>query len=360
VSHCVSLMMSGSRTWTLPLAPLLDQFVNAHMTPPGAEVTLTHGDAGGADRMCAEAARARGWKLAPHSFQGRLYGKKAGEMLNRDMIQAARPHYLLVFWHNQSGGTRDALAQTQVYARTADTRLRGVFLVQHAGSTAEHVHVDFLPREAFVSWTVGSTIKDLAPMPDATHRVMMTGWRDWTVDVWPFFEQLRAAHPELAAAGASTDVRLHHGAASSGADLLSAAAAAVFGWRVQAHPADWEANKRAAGPIRNRSMLAAAQPHHVVAFVGAESVGTWDALRIVRAFAREAASPLRSVLLIVQDARGAITTSMWTAERFRHATLLPESPHAQDAPQLGFKRVLVSKGNQDNDDDHPAKMAKTQ
>jgi hypothetical protein len=122
---------------------------------------------------------------------------------------------------------------------------------------------------------------------------------------------------------------------------------------------------RAAGPIRNRAMLVAAQPHHVVAFVGATSRGTWDALKIVREYAKEAGSSLRSVLLVVQDARHNITTSVWTAQRFCHAILTPEQPHeAKEVQQsvpvplvpaqpgqtlLGFKRIASS------DMDHNAK-----
>jgi hypothetical protein len=71
----ISLMMSGSRTWMRPIAPLLDQFV-AHVGPD--RFHLTHGDAAGADRMCSDAAKARNWTTTSHAFQGRLHGHQAG------------------------------------------------------------------------------------------------------------------------------------------------------------------------------------------------------------------------------------------------------------------------------------------
>jgi hypothetical protein len=240
----VSLMMSGSRTWNLPIEPFLEQFVRECI--PGTNetsVTLVHGDAAGADSKCAAAGRGRGWVCTQYAFQGRVYGKKAGAMLNRDMIRAARPHYLLAFWHNQSDGTRDALVQIQADALAANSRLRGVFLVQHAGSTQEKstFRTDFFPRDTFARWVIGSAPDDLqqpSSSPAATHRIMMTGWRDWTTpDVWPFFQQLLSNTPTLTDSPPHT-IDLHHGAAP-GADLLSAAAGAIRGWHIHRHPADW-------------------------------------------------------------------------------------------------------------------------
>jgi uracil-DNA glycosylase len=350
-------LLPGARPIHPCIAPLLEQFVREH-APDVAhaettnQVTLVHGDAAGADRACSEAGRARGWTCVQHAFQGRLYGNKAGEALNRDMIRAARPHYLMAFWHNQSDGTRDALVQVQADAQAADSQLRGVFLVQHAGQgPANFSRVDFFPRSTFGRWIIGSAPSDMTgdgALAPPIYRLMMTGWREWSApDVWPFFRQLVSTVPALADAPL-LDVELHHGAAK-GADLLSAAAAAIHGWRVRRHSADWSMGP-GAGPARNRTMLAAAQPHHVIGFVGATSRGTWDALKIVRTFAKEAGSPLCSVLLVVQDAQRQITTSAWTAQRFRHAILTREQPHESKEPEaavlapgqqllLGFKRV---------------------
>lgn len=69
-----------------------------------------------------------------------------------------------------------------------------------------------------------------------------------------------------------------HGA-QRGADTLADAAARRLGLPVERHPAEWQRLGRAAGPIRNREMVAGADL--VIAFPG--GVGTADALAAARA-----------------------------------------------------------------------------
>ena len=70
-------------------------------------------------------------------------------------------------------------------------------------------------------------------------------------------------------------VTIVHGAAS-GADSLAAVEAALLGFDVEAHPADWNAYGKAAGPIRNQRMLDAGADL-VIAFPGGR--GTADMVR---------------------------------------------------------------------------------
>jgi hypothetical protein len=58
-----------------------------------------------------------------------------------------------------------------------------------------------------------------------------------------------------------------HGAAR-GADSMAGQWAAAKGLRVLAFPADWGANGKAAGPLRNIKMLEQGQPDLVIAFPG--------------------------------------------------------------------------------------------
>lgn len=58
-----------------------------------------------------------------------------------------------------------------------------------------------------------------------------------------------------------------HGAAT-GADAMAETYAKRHEIRVQWFPAEWGKHGRAAGPIRNRTMLEAAKPDLVVAFPG--------------------------------------------------------------------------------------------
>lgn len=78
-------------------------------------------------------------------------------------------------------------------------------------------------------------------------RILVTGSRHWT-DRQAIREALASVwHPEAV---------LVHGAAP-GADTLAAACWSHWGGRVEAWPARWRTEGRAAGPLRNRRMVAA-------------------------------------------------------------------------------------------------------
>lgn len=79
-------------------------------------------------------------------------------------------------------------------------------------------------------------------------RVLVCGGRDFADEraVW------RALYPLGRMYGPVTIV---HGAAR-GADSLAGRIADRIGYEVETYPADWKAHGKAAGPIRNRQMLA--------------------------------------------------------------------------------------------------------
>ena len=60
---------------------------------------------------------------------------------------------------------------------------------------------------------------------------------------------------------------LIHGAAR-GADSLAGAWAEERGIEVEAYPANWDRDGRAAGPIRNQRMLDEGRPEAIIAFPG--------------------------------------------------------------------------------------------
>jgi hypothetical protein len=102
------------------------------------------------------------------------------------------------------------------------------------------------------------------------------GDREWT-DRVVIRRELRAllvAHP---------DIQICHGAAR-GADTLAGEVASELKIPVAAYPAHWEAFGKAAGPLRNRTMLREFQPELVVAFHAdyAKSKGTRDMLEAAR------------------------------------------------------------------------------
>jgi hypothetical protein len=75
------------------------------------------------------------------------------------------------------------------------------------------------------------------------------------------------------------DVELCHGGVL-GADSMAGEHAKRRGWSVRVFHADWRKHGKAAGPIRNRQMLAEFKPDIVVAFPGGR--GTADMVRISR------------------------------------------------------------------------------
>lgn len=100
-------------------------------------------------------------------------------------------------------------------------------------------------------------------------RVLVCGGRD--------YQDQDAVNSVLSAAHAANPIIcLIHGAAR-GADTLAADWALSHDVLCNAYPADWERDGRAAGPIRNRRMIAEGKPHIVLAFLGGR--GTEDMIK---------------------------------------------------------------------------------
>ena len=84
-------------------------------------------------------------------------------------------------------------------------------------------------------------------------RVLVTGSRNW---VNPLAINAALVNVQRAVdLEAGETITLVHGACPTGADKLAAQAALSIGWDVEAHPADWNAHGKAAGPIRNQRMV---------------------------------------------------------------------------------------------------------
>lgn len=97
-------------------------------------------------------------------------------------------------------------------------------------------------------------------------RVLVTGGRDYA-DRATVRRTLRYLADCYIHGFRPEEVVLVHGGAP-GADTLAAEEATALGWRVEAHPADWETHGRAAGPIRNKEMVAGA--HYCLVFPGGD------------------------------------------------------------------------------------------
>jgi hypothetical protein len=105
-------------------------------------------------------------------------------------------------------------------------------------------------------------------------RVLVCGGRDYA-DGKRVFAELDALMRPAFAAGDAEFVVIHGNA--PGADTLADAWAARRNVGREPYGADWKANGRAAGPIRNARMLAEGRPDLVLAFPGGR--GTADMVR---------------------------------------------------------------------------------
>lgn len=104
------ILVTGSRNWDRPLPIAVALLVHSG----GSEdVTVVHGDAGGADSIAKNCAIAFGWKQEDHPAPWALYGKRAGFLRNQHMVDLGAD-LCLAFTRNNSRGTAHcALAAEQ-------------------------------------------------------------------------------------------------------------------------------------------------------------------------------------------------------------------------------------------------------
>lgn len=103
-------------------------------------------------------------------------------------------------------------------------------------------------------------------------RVLITGSRTWE-DPAPIIAELAKLQP--------SDVIIH-GGCPTGADAIAHEHATAVGHKVEVYRAEWTIHGRAAGPIRNRQMIASC-PDLVIAFLSGTSRGTRDCVAAARA-----------------------------------------------------------------------------
>jgi hypothetical protein len=109
-------------------------------------------------------------------------------------------------------------------------------------------------------------------------RILITGSRDWADRESmraALFQQLTKLRPESGRAA----VLIHGGC--RGADSMAAAIWRSWGLSIEQHDADWAADGKAAGPIRNQRMVNLGADI-CLAFPTAGSRGTYDCVRRAR------------------------------------------------------------------------------
>lgn len=96
----MKLLVTGSRHWNDPLSIMYH--LKDHVW--GSDITLIHGDAKGADSMCAAFAKEWGWKVVAVPAEWDKYGKKAGMRRNIEMLNM-EPDFVVAFPRPDSIGT---------------------------------------------------------------------------------------------------------------------------------------------------------------------------------------------------------------------------------------------------------------
>lgn len=93
------VLVCGSRLWTDRLA------VKAQLSALGTGPhTIIHGAAAGADKIAGDVAREYGWTVEEFPAQWSRYGKAAGMIRNREMLDT-KPDVVLAFPLPSSIGT---------------------------------------------------------------------------------------------------------------------------------------------------------------------------------------------------------------------------------------------------------------
>jgi YspA, cpYpsA-related SLOG family len=103
------VVVCGSRGWEDRTA------IAARIGILPAKSTIVHGGAKGADEIAARAAVLFGHEVEPHFPDWNMYGKKAGYVRNRRMIETA-PDLVLAFWDGDSPGTRQMIGLARRYS----------------------------------------------------------------------------------------------------------------------------------------------------------------------------------------------------------------------------------------------------
>lgn len=103
------VLICGDRNWT-DYAAILRELLRF---PPGT--TIIEGGCCGADRLAAEIARELGFKVAEFHADWQRYGRAAGPIRNRRMLDEGRPDLVLAFHADikKSRGTADMVRQAR-------------------------------------------------------------------------------------------------------------------------------------------------------------------------------------------------------------------------------------------------------
>ena len=112
------VIICGDRNWTDE--DTIDEYI---MTLP-PHSTIIHGNYRGADKIAAKRGRLRGHKVIPMDSEWSKYGRGAGPIRNRRMLEEGQPDLVIAFHDDlsRSKGTADMLGQAEAQGIPTEVR----------------------------------------------------------------------------------------------------------------------------------------------------------------------------------------------------------------------------------------------
>lgn len=111
----MKVLICGSRGWKDP-API-EMIILGYLTmaeESGDVLTVIHGDAPGADKLAARIAKRWGARVIPEPADWDRYGKAAGPIRNRKMLELHNPDVVYAFRSTgKSNGTDNMVEQAR-------------------------------------------------------------------------------------------------------------------------------------------------------------------------------------------------------------------------------------------------------
>jgi hypothetical protein len=106
------VLVTGDRNWSCALTIERALITVETLQPPGTQKPhLMHGGCRGADSLAGLLAQKRGWLVTSMPAEWSVYGKAAGPIRNRSMLEQHQPQVVLIFHDSpeNSRGTKDCL-----------------------------------------------------------------------------------------------------------------------------------------------------------------------------------------------------------------------------------------------------------
>lgn len=110
------ILVTGSRGWRSRAT------IAAELAKLGSGHTLAHGGARGADRLAGAVAAGLGWSVEVYPANWPKYGRSAGMIRNRQMLEEFKPDLVVAFWDGSSRGTANMIE----LARSAGVKVQSV------------------------------------------------------------------------------------------------------------------------------------------------------------------------------------------------------------------------------------------